>query len=73
MIFFIGRPSWSCQHERLCLADCQRLAVWYGLDQLSEVVEMFCPLLECVIRPAQLNDINMLTDSEGTHLQGLFR
>ena len=71
MIFFIGRPSWSCQHERLCLADCQRLAVWYGLDQLREVVEMFSPLLDCLILPAQLQDISQLdkVDTEG----GLFR
>ena len=45
--------------------------VWYGLDQLREVVEMFSPILDCVVIPAQLHDTNQLiiVNTEG----GLFR
>ena len=45
--------------------------VWYGLDQLREVVEMFSPILDCVIIPAQLHHTNQLdiVNTEG----GLFR
>ena len=47
------------------------MVVWYGLDQLREVVEMFSPLLDCLILPAQLQNISQLdkVDTEG----GLFR
>ena len=47
------------------------MLVWYGLDQLREVVEMFSPLLDCLILPAQLHDIDQLdtVNTEG----GLFR
>ena len=55
----------------MCLEDSLRVVVWYGLDQLREVVEMFSPLLDCLILPAQLQDISQLdkVDTEG----GLFR
>ena len=65
------RPDWSSLFSNVCLEDSLRVMVWYGLDQLREVVEMFSPILGCVIIPAQLHDTNQLdiVNTEG----GLFR
>ena len=65
------RPDWSSLFSNVCREDSLRVVVWYGLDQLREVVEMFSPLLDCLILPAQLQDISQLdkVDTEG----GLFR
>ena len=72
-IILIGplRPGWSSLFSSVCLEDSLRVLVWYGLDQLREVVEMFSPLLDCLILPAQLHDIDQLdtVNTEG----GLFR
>ena len=53
----------SCQGKvgnKESLEDSLRVIVWYGLDQLREVVEMFSPLLDCLILPAQLQDTSQL-------------
>ena len=65
------RPSWSSLFSNVCLEDSLRVLVWYGLDQLREVVEMFSPLLDCLILPSQLHHISQLDqlNTEG----GLFR
>ena len=65
------RPSWSSLFSNVCLEDSLRVLVWYGLDQLREVVEMFSPILDCLILPAQLQDTRELDtlNMEG----GLFR
>ena len=65
------RPGWSSLFSNLCLEDSLRVMVWYGLDQLREVVEMFSPLLDCLVLPAQLQDTSQLDilNTEG----GLFR
>merc|ERR550517_13529 len=68
----LPRPSWSCQYEKVCLDSCLRLVVWYGLDQLSQVVEIFSPLMDCLVLPAQLNLSDISSDKiEGG--EGLFR
>ena len=49
-----------------------RLVVWFGLDQLSQVVEMFTPLMDCVVLPAQLN-LSHISSGKSEGSQGLFR
>ena len=68
---FSLRPDWCSLFSNVCLEGSLRVMVWYGLDQLREVVEMFSPLLDCLIIPAQLHDTNQLNivNTEG----GLFR
>ena len=68
----ILRPSWSSQYEKVCLDVCLRLVVWFGLDQLSQVVEMFTPLMDCVVIPAQLN-LSHISSGKSEGSQGLFR